>query len=103
MSPENDIEITNSVEIGEEEQDGDEKEDAENQADDEEEFAMIMEEEIQNVKREIVYVYVEGIENQNLRANETDYSFCETSESEVLSGWSESDVETFSVISSHHD
>ena len=62
---------------------------------------MIMEEEIQNVRKEIVYVYVEGIENQNRRANETDFSFCETSESEVLSGWS--DFETFSVISSHHD
>ena len=93
--------MSNSVEIEEEEQDGDEKEEAENQADDEEELAMIMEEEMQNNRKEIVYVYIEGLENQNLRTNETDFSFCDTSESEVLSGWS--DLETLSVISSHHD
>ena len=87
--------------MGEDEENGDEKEDAENQACDEEEFAMIMEEEIQNNRKEIVYVYIEGLQNQNLREAETEFSFCENSESEILSGWS--DLETFSVISSHHD
>jgi hypothetical protein len=60
-----------------------------------------MEEEIQNNRKEIVYVYIEGLQNQNPREAETEFSFCETSESEILSGWS--DLETFSVISSHHD
>ena len=60
-----------------------------------------MEEEIQNLRKEVVYIYFEGFENPNLRSNATDFSLCETSEDDACSGWS--DFDTFSVISSHHD